>query len=245
MENALYVALSRQNALRQQMDVIANNLANMNTTAYRSESILFQEYLNKDHDKLGRSRDISYVQDFGTVRNFSQGAMNPTGNQFDVAISGNGYLTVETPDGKEAFTRHGQLHLNEEGQLVDTNGYPVLDVDDQIIVIDEAGGPVDINNEGTLTNDLGEIARLKVVEFQSEYALKARGGGLYETDVRPELAQDSAVLQGTLEGSNVNAIVEMTKMIDVSRAYEQTTNLLTKTEGLEKDAIRRLGSPRG
>src|ERR1700751_810337 len=119
MENALLVGLSRQMTLERQLDVVANNIANVNTNGYKADHMLFEEYLNSgahEDNFSGRDRRVSYVQDRGTFRDLTEGALQQTGNPLDVAISGSGYLTVQTAGG-ERYTRDGNLHLNNLGQL--------------------------------------------------------------------------------------------------------------------------------
>lgn len=241
METALYVGLSRQMALRRQMDVIANNLANMNTTSYRSEAMMFQEYLNKDPSKTGGEGTISYVVDYGLSRNFGQGELRPTTNPLDIAISGSGYFTVRQEDNSIAYTRNGQLHIDDDGVLVNVTNRPVLSEDDSPIEVEVSGGVLNIAGDGTVSNEQGILGKIKLVSFDNEYELKNAGGGLYTTDADPKAALGTEIVQRMLENSNVNAIVQMTRMIDVSRSYQSTTNLINKTEESEVTAIRRLG----
>src|SRR5581483_10849333 len=128
MENTLLVGLSRQMILDRQLDVVANNIANVNTNGYKADHMLFEQYLtsgaHEDNFK-GSDRRVSYVQDRGTFHDMAAGALEQTGNPLDVAISGNGFLTVQAPGG-ERYTRDGNLQLNATGQLVTANGDPVL-----------------------------------------------------------------------------------------------------------------------
>src|SRR6202011_1126452 len=128
MENALLVGLSRQMTLERQLDVVANNIANVNTTGYKADRSLFEEYLNSgahEDNFVGTDRRLSYVQDRGTFRDFSQGPVETTKNPLDVAIDGSAFLVVQTPAG-ERYTRDGGLQLNNQGQLVPVAGNPVL-----------------------------------------------------------------------------------------------------------------------
>ena len=128
MGNHLLVGLSRQVTLERQMDVVANNVANVNTNGFKADRSLFEEFLNsRAHEAnfVGRDGRISFVQDRGTFKDFSQGASELTKNPLDVAIDGAGFLVVQTPAG-ERYTRDGGLKLNNQGQLVNSSGYPVL-----------------------------------------------------------------------------------------------------------------------
>ena len=121
MENALLIGLSRQTALERQLDVVANNIANVNTSGYKADNTLFEEYLNTpahEDNFVGRDRRVSFVQDRGTFRNFTQGASEETKNPLDVAIDGSAFLTVQTPGG-ERYTRDGGMHINNAGPARD------------------------------------------------------------------------------------------------------------------------------
>ena len=128
MENAQLISLSRQIALQRQMDVVANNMANINTTGFKSENILFEDYLMpkaRDNDFGGLDHDLHYTEDWATTHDMSTGSIEQTGNPLDVALSGNGFLTVQTPQGPR-YTRNGSLQLDASGTLVDLSGNPVL-----------------------------------------------------------------------------------------------------------------------
>ena len=124
MENTLLVGLSRQTLLERQLDVVANNIANVNTTGYKADSSLFEEFLTSgahEDNFVGADRRVSYVQDRATYRDFAQGAADQTKNPLDLAIDGSGFLVVQTPAG-ERYTRDGGLQLNNQGQLVTLSG---------------------------------------------------------------------------------------------------------------------------
>ncbi|MGH6715912.1 MAG: flagellar basal-body rod protein FlgF, partial [Bradyrhizobium sp.] len=235
MQNALLIGLSRQMTLKRQLDVIANNVANVNTTGYKADQSLFEEYLNSgahEDDFKGRGRLVSFVLDRGTYRDFSQGPLTQTSDPLDVAIDGKGFLAVQTANG-ERYTRDGNLQLNNHGQLVTQNGDPVLGT----------GGPItfqptdhDINispngtitvMEGTATTDTIR-GNLRVVRFANPQALQKQGSNLYAAqnpaDAQPDLK--STVRQGYVEKSNVSAVREMSRLIEVSRTYEQVANML-------------------
>src|SRR3979490_2051676 len=135
MENTFLVGLSRQMTLERQMDVIANHVANVNTSGYKADRPLFEEYLASgahEDNFIGRDRRVSYVQDRATFHDFSQGAAEPTNNPLHVAIDGGGFLVVQTPAG-ERYTRDGGLQINNQGQLVTAAGNPVLGTSGPIV----------------------------------------------------------------------------------------------------------------
>lgn len=234
MENVGYVMLSRQAGLRRQMEVIANNLANANTTAFKSESMMFEEYLSR------RAGDVSFTNDRATVQNFTPGEFTPTGNPLDVAVHGDGFLVVETPVG-EALTRNGRLGLDLDRQIVADGGLPVLnDAGVPIIVPDDAGF-LTIAADGTVSTDDGPIGRLQLVRVENPHQLTRMGGSLYLAGDDPmEDAPESRVVQGMLEMSNVEPILQVTDLIDVHRAYQATSSFIEKEDERVRSAIETL-----
>lgn len=237
MENIGYIGLSREMVLRRQMDIIANNIANAETTAFRGEKALFEEFLIPS----SQGQKISFVSDFGTLRNLQQGEFKPTGSPLDLAISGPGYFVVDTEAGTR-YTRNGHLQLDSEGTLVTPEGDPVLDDNDRPIVIDSSQSEVTITADGVIsTPGLEESPRLQIVEFENEQKLRKVGGSYYATSETPLPAETARIVQGMIEGSNVKPIVEMANMIRVLRAYQSVKGLLDSQHELQRRAIDKLG----
>lgn len=237
MENPIYIALSRQDALRRQMDIVAHNVANMNTSGFKAQRLLFVEYLEKPAHQHER---MSFVTDIGTLRNVGAGPMTVTDNPLDLALRGEGYFAVETLNGPR-YTRAGNFQLNAARELVDQNGLPVLDDQDRRIVIPEGTARITVQGDGQIETEQGPVARLKIVSFADQQRLQELGAGLYSTD-QPEVPVAAPqVTQGAVEGSNVQPVVEMTQMIDVLRAYQSTQRLLENEHERQRTAIRQLG----
>ncbi|MGO8910905.1 MAG: flagellar basal-body rod protein FlgF [Bradyrhizobium sp.] len=248
MENALLIGLSRQTILERQLDVVANNIANVNTTGYKADSSLFEEYLMPgahEDNFVGTDRRISYVQDRGTFRDFSQGSAEQTKNPLDVAIDGSAFLVVQTPAG-ERYTRDGGLQRNNQGQLVTAAGNPVLGTGGPI-VFQATDHDVNITPDGTVTVVEGNgrtdsiRGKLRLVSFADAQKLLKEGLNLYsagEGSAQPDAK--SAVRQGFIEKSNVNGVAEMSRMIEVTRAYTQISTLLQQQSDLHKNAIQQL-----
>lgn len=244
MENALLIGLSRQVALKRQMTVVANNLANMNTAGYKSGTLLFKEHLMpvaRMNDQTGPDKQLSYVLDASIYRSFQEGAYEQSDNELDVALSGNGWLVVDTPDG-EQYTRNGQLKLDTEGQLVTNSGYPVLGEGGPIIFGPNESG-IEIAKDGTISTNEGLKDRLRVVQFENNAALSKEGETLFSTAQQPEPAEDVRVLQGVVEKSNVQPISELTRMIETVRAYTSISQMLSREQDLRRQAIEQLGTP--
>ena len=249
MENALLIGLSRQAALERQIDVIANNIANVNTAGYKSDSTLFETDLNTpahEDNFVGGDRRVSFVQDRGTFRDMSQGALEETKNPLDIAINGPAFLTVQTPGG-ERYTRDGNLHINSQGQLVTAAGNPVLGSGGPI-VFQPTDHDINITPDGAVTVVAGTSTtdsirgNIRLVSFPDAQKMLKEGFNLYAAGEGGTPQQDtkSKVQQGFIEKSNVNAVAEMSRMMEVSRAYTSIANLMQQQADLQKTAIQQL-----
>ena len=239
MENAQLIGLSSQMALRRRMDVIANNLANMQTSGFKQEGVVFEEYRMAGAEMEAPTRAdsiVSYVVDRATFRDFGTGTMRQTGAPLDVAIGGEGFLTVQTPDGPR-YTRDGSLKIDAAGQLVTASGLPVLG----------EGGPINfgpedtnilIGRDGTIATAAGEKGRLQIVAFEDSSLLGAEGGNLFAAgEAVPQPAADPRVMQGMLEGSNVAAVAEMSEMVQVNRTYQSLARAMQQTDELRRSTL--------
>ncbi|NEW86449.1 flagellar basal-body rod protein FlgF [Rhodopseudomonas sp. WA056] len=249
MENALLVGLSRQVVLERQMDVVANNLANISTNGFKAERSMFQEFLNTGahEDNFARpDRRVSFVQDRATYHDLSTGSLQQTKNPLDIAIDGPGFLVVQTPQG-ERFTRDGSLKINAQGQLVNSSGFPVLGTGGPI-VIQPTDKELSISPDGRVsvlegTSIIDSLrGKLRVVSFDRPQTLMKQGGNLFaptSDQGTPDIK--SMLRQGYVEKSNVNSVLEMTRMIEVTRTYTQISAMLQQQSELRKAAIEKLG----
>ncbi len=209
MENTLLIGLSRQIALQRELDVVANNVANMNTTGYKADGAIFEEYLMPQAQAAGfqgADRRVSYVQDRATWRDFGSGPIRPTGNPLDVAIDGDAFFVVQTPRG-ERYTRNGAFQINAQGELVTNTGDRVVG-DGGPIQFQSTDNSISINLDGTIT---------------------AREGG-----------NSSRLKQGSIEQSNVHSVIEMSRMIEVTRTYTQITAMMQQFSDLRRSAVEKL-----
>lgn len=237
METTSYIALSRMTALKRQLDVIANNVANLTTPGFKAEATLFSEYMTPKKDG-----GYSFVQDVGTVRDLRPGHLVQTQNQLDVAVHGDGYFTVETPQGNQ-YTRSGSFALNEEGELVTAEGYKVLDDSGKPLQIPAEFERIAINKDGSVfdgINGSSTLGKIGLVTFDNEQALEAKGSGLFVTAQQPIPVENPAMAQGFIEQSNVESVVEMTRLIDVQRSYESAQKLMDTEHERIRQSIRRL-----
>jgi flagellar basal-body rod protein FlgF len=241
MDNAMYVGLSRQMTLRRQMDVVANNIANQDTTGFKVEHLILAEDPQSPAKTLGGPAPVKFVLDTGVARDFSQGTMRTTGNSLDLAIEGPGFFQITTPDGPR-YTRDGRFTLDASSRLTTQKG-DILVGDGGAILVDTQKGPISISQDGIISQAGQRIGAVRPVQFASLSSLEKTGDGLYRNtaNVQPTPATTAQLHQGMLEGSNVNAIKEITDMIEVSRAYERMARLVEQTAKLSEDAIARLG----
>ena len=244
MENTSFIALSRQASLRRQMDVVANNLANMSTHGYKSGQMMFVEHLIKS--KGGESlltTKMAYVRDIATMTDTKPGAIEHTGNPLDIAIQGEGYLVVQTPEG-ERYTRNGRLQLDNTGQLVNQLGQPILADGGAPMVFAPEDTEITISKDGNVSTNNGELGKLRVVTFDNTQILSRTSGAQFSTtEDNPAKDTDTpTVLQGAVEGSNVEPILEMANMIQVHRAYDGVKSFIEREDERQRQMIRDLAA---
>jgi flagellar basal-body rod protein FlgF len=246
MENTILVGLSRQVALSRELDVVANNIANLNTTGYKADGSLFAEYLSSNARAAQTRSPVSFVQDSGVWHDMSQGALERTGNPLDIAVEGQGFLVVQTARG-ERYTRNGALQINATGQLVTNDGDQVLGAAGPI-TFQPNDRQVSISRDGTISVREGTSkvdsarGRLRLVNVDNPQQLQKDGGSTFNV-TGSATAQDSksaAVVQGALEKSNVRGVVEMSRMIEITRSYTQVASILQQQGDLSQSAIDKL-----
>ncbi len=242
MENTLFVALSRQVTVRRQMDVVANNIANMNTTGFKGEKMMFVEHLVRSKGSGSVLGDkLSYVRDIATLRDTSRGDLKQTGNPLDLAIAEDGYFAIQGRTG-EQYTRNGRFQLDATGQLVNDNGDSVLSSSGQPFFFGPTDTQITVAGDGTVSTENGTLGRLRVVKFESELSLQQAGSVLFNAGAGnpPQDVEFPKVMQGALESSNVQPILELTRMIEVQRSYDGAKSLIDKEDERQKTMIREL-----
>lgn len=234
MDTTSYLALSRQVALQRHLATIAQNLANANTTGYRAERTLFAQVL----ERAGEGRRVAFVQDAALVRETAPGPVAATGNPLDLAIEGPGYFAFATPEGPR-YGRGGRLAVDASGQLVGPHGHPVLDEGGRPIVLAQGDHDLVVASDGSVSARSGPIGRIGLVAFADERSLERAGDGLYRSAEAPQPATRGRVIQGALEGSNVQPVLEMTAMIETVRAFEGAQRLLDTQHAIDRATIER------
>lgn len=237
MENAVYTGLSRAIALQRDMDTLANNIANMNTPGFRAQYMMYTEEIEK---QKGMSDPLSMVLDYGQWMSNKPGSMQLTENPTDAALQGPGFFGIQGPGGETMYTRSGNFAVNVKGDLVSAEGNPILNDGGAPIVIPADTTEIHIAEDGTISNQDGQIARLMVKEFDNINDLDPVGDNMYKTTAEAKNATKTRVMQGLLEGSNVNPVLEMTHMIDVHRAYQNVQRMLQSENERQRTMIQRL-----
>lgn len=242
MDNALFVSLSRQMVLRREMDIVANNIANSDTAGFKVESLMNRTEAKNPANTAPGPRPVKFVLDDGVARDFNQGTLRATGGTFDLGVQGDGFFPVSTAQG-ERYTRDGRFHMDTTGRLVTEAGDPLMADGGGEIVIDPEKGPVNISQDGVVSQGEELIGKIGVVGFAELSVLQKTGDNLYRntSNLQPQPQPDTLIRQGMLESSNVNPVLEITKMIEVSRAYERVTSMMNATAELSRRSIERLG----
>jgi flagellar basal-body rod protein FlgF len=222
------------------MDIVAHNIANMNTVGFKGQDMMFVEHLVKSPggDKLLGNK-LAYARDIATMINFNEGPIEKTGNPLDLAITGDGFFVVETPQG-ERYTRNGRLKLNDGGQLVNQNGQPVLSSTGQPFFLAPEDTQITVSRDGTISTNNGNLGKLKLVRFENPQQLKRTAGGLYSSEAPPVDVEQPSINQGMLEGSNIQPIFEMAKMIEIHRTYESVRSFIDREDERMRNMIREM-----
>jgi flagellar basal-body rod protein FlgF len=238
MDNSIYASLAGQSALMRKLNSIANNMANISTTGFKAENTQFEDIFKQLKTD---GKGINFVYDVTSTTDFTQGALQQTNNNLDIAISGDGMISAQGNGDKPYYTRDGRLSRNAEGVLIMTaTGYPILDNAGAEIQIPPEFTQIAISNDGTVSGDGQQIAKIGLYNFDP-VKVKRQENGLYTMDTPPEVSTEAKIHQGFLEGSNVNAVKTLTEMIKVQRSYEAGKNLMDSEDQRIRNAISRLG----
>ncbi len=259
MSGGIYIPLSGALIQERCLDILANNLANVNTTGFKEDRPVFEAMLANSLESgpeipsMGLISQNPLAQSMyklngtllafsGIKTDFSPGIPKETGNTLDLAILGNGFFSVEGTEGM-MYTRNGSFTLSPEGELVTKEGFPVLG-ENGVITIGE-GKDISISPDGTIAVDGNELDRLRIVDFPKPYPLRKVGGCLFGLTTSPDVektAVDVQVQQGFLEQSNVNIVREMVRMIEVNRTYQAHQKVIQTAFGAaDHKAVTELG----
>lgn len=240
METSTLIALSRQGGVRRQLDIVANNIANMNTTGFKGEQMMFVQHLVKSRGGqrlLGPK--LAFTRDIATMLDTSDGPMEKTGNSLDLGINGEGYFVIQTENG-ERYTRNGRFQLDDGGQLVNQNGDPLLSTANQPLFLSPEDTEIVISRDGTVSTNNGDLGRIRLVSFENPQKLKRSADGLFNSEDRPKDVESPEINQGMLEGSNVKPIFEMAKMISIHRSYDGIRDFIKREDERMRNMVREL-----
>ncbi len=241
MQASSLVLTSYQNSLTRALDVVANNVANANTSGFKRNDVKFETLISRPT----ASEQILFGADRGTLRDTSQGPLLMTGNALDVAIQGPGYFQIQTENGTR-YTRSGAFVLNSDGEIVTPAGDKLLGDGDQVITLPNDATDIVIGADGVVSVKSGagqtatQVGKLRVVLFTNEQALQNVGNNLYSTMETPETDENSSLVQGMVEQSNVQSVNEITNMIMILRTYQQVARMLEQEHQRMSGAINRL-----
>lgn len=232
MDNSIYIALSKQAVQFRKMAVVANNVANLNTPSFKQDVMMLTEW---DHPDVNRQKD-AFVQDLRMYRKHEPGPIQKTGNPLDLAIQGDGFFSVQTPRGVR-YTRAGNLQLDPTGTLVTSDGFPVQNPGGGAIIIPPETKEITVNEEGVVYVDEEELDQINLVSFANVQKLQREGGMLYNAVEAPIPGGNFRLMQGFLEGSNVQSVVELTDMIETSRSVGRTAQFMDTAYELQRRAM--------
>ena len=245
MENITTVALSRMVAQTRMLDVIATNLANVNTPGFRAERTLFTAWLARQPGGAAAPGDgpISFAQDRSTYRDTEAGPRQVTGNPLDLAIGDpQGWFTVQTPRGPR-LTRAGHFQIDAGGSVVDALGDPLLDANGRPLQTAPTDTRLTVAADGTLASQNGPIGRIGVVRPDDQQALAAEGGSLFATSAATAPVAKPELVQGTIEDSNVQPVLEVTRMMRELRDFQMTAQMIQAESDRQTGAIGKILNP--
>lgn len=233
METAGYTALSRQSGLMREMQVIANNIANANTTGYRQQGVIFSEYITE-----GDGMPAIAMSD-ARVRNtsFMQGTLEQTGGAFDMAIEGEGFFLVQAPEGPR-LTRAGAFSPSAEGTLVTPDGHPVLDAGGAPVFLPADASGIAVARDGTISTDGRAIGQVGVVRPIDPLQMVRQGGVMFDSRAGFAPVEEPRIMQGSVEASNVDPILQISRMVEVQRAYELGQSFMEREDERIRTALK-------
>ena len=235
MDAAGYTALTRQSGLMREMQVVANNIANLSTTGFRREGVIFSGHVSR----MGEGPSLSMARGNTRLVDLSQAGVSQTGGTFDLAIQGEGFFLIETPTG-QALTRAGSFTPSAEGELVTPDGHRLLDQGGAPVFIPPNAGAVTVAQDGTVSANGQPLARLGLWGPTDPVALRHQSGTVFVADALQPL-DGGIMLQGFVENSNVEPVSEIARMIEVQRAYEMGQKFMDAEDQRMRGVIQTLG----
>lgn len=227
-----YTTLSRQQGLMREMQLIANNIANSATTGYRQQGIVFSEYIRQTDEG-----SVSMSAAHARATSFAQGTLTQTGGQFDLAVEGDGFFLIQTPRG-ERLTRSGAFAVGNEGNMVTSDGYTVLDSGGAPVFVPPDATDFTVAQDGTISSQGRPIGQVGLVQPNDPGAMVREGDIMFRADAGYDPVDAPRIRQGFIENSNVNPILQISRMIEVQRAYEMGQNFLEREDDRIRSALK-------
>ena len=242
MENTTYIALSRLDTQQRAMDVIANNIANANTDGYKAQRTLFNDYLSKQHgvNAPHGGDTLSYTQDRATYLDQKNGSLTSTGNPLDMAIVGPGFFTVSTAAGPR-LTRSGRFGLMPDGKVSDSSGNLLLDTSGNPLQLSPSDTKIQVSGNGTVSTENGSVGQIAIVTVDDVNKLVPEGGKLYRAITTTSPAPQTKISQGMVEESNVQPIVELSRMIQNQQEFQFVSQFVENEAQRQQSAIDKIG----
>ncbi|WP_193140374.1 flagellar hook-basal body complex protein [Meridianimarinicoccus sp. MJW13] len=238
MDHAAYATLTRQTGLRSELHTLAHNVANVSTVGFQREALIFSEYV----ERVGEAGEgLSMAAARARLTDRSQGQLVQTGGQFDLAIEGEGYFLVDTPDGQQ-LTRSGSFAPNADGELVAPDGARLLDSGRAAVFIPDGVNGVHIASDGSLSVDGTPLGEIGLFVPNDPVKMNRAAGSRFSVDGEINELPEPRMAQGFLEQSNVDPVLEISRLIEVQRAYETGRNFLNAEDDRIRNVIRTLSS---
>lgn len=239
MQSGPYVSLSAQLTLERRLEALAINVANMNTVGYRASGVSFHTYVSRAGEQ-----PVAYSSSGSDYITRTEGPLIKTDNPLDVAVQGEGWLAIQTPAGI-VYTRDGRMRMKPTGELESLDGHPILDAGGTQLILDPNAGPPTIGADGMISQGSQQIGAIGLfsIDPSAKFRRYENSGVIPDKPAAPILDFDNnGIIQGHVEGSNVNPILEMAKLITISRAFESITGGTQNTENSLTDAVKTLGA---
>ena len=246
MQNITNIALSRLSAQERTLDVAATNIANASTPGFHAERMVFADWLVRQPAGSGPpgGQTISYAQDRSTYRDARPGPLTHTGNPLDIALGDTeGFFTVQTGAGPR-LTRAGHFELSSKGEIVDSSGNALLDTQGRPIQVSTGEASLTVTGDGTISSESGQIGRIGIVKPPSAQALKAEGSRLFSTEAPTQAVTAPKLMQGAIEDSNVQPVLELTRMMNDLRAYQFVGQFVQTESDRQQGAIDKITQKR-
>lgn len=245
MDNPGYIALSRLGGQQRNVDTMANNIANAGTPGFKAGRLVFEDFVfDRGGSRRPGAREVAFSVDRGSYRDPTAGPLNRTDNPLDLALSGDGFFTIDTPRG-ERFTRSGRFTIAPDGRVTTSEGYTLMNIENRPITVSQQDTRLTVAADGTVESENGPLGRIRIVTFEDQNRLRPEGEVLFAADgIDPQPAAAPKVMQGMIEDSNVQPILEMTRLMTELREFQFVSQFVEREGERLQNAVERLSRRR-